>query len=170
MILWFISDTHFRHANMLLFRREDGSPLRDFSSVEEMDETIIERWNNVVRPSDHIWHLGDLTMLRGNHLRTIDYSIMGRLNGHKRLILGNHDHGSPEWYAKWFEKIRGSHRIDRELLFSHFPLHPGSIPAKCFNIHGHTHAQPSSLPYLNISVEMTDYRPISLDEIKSRLR
>ena len=166
MTLWFISDTHFRHSNILTFTREDGTPLRPFSSVEEMDELMIERWNAVVRPSDHVWHLGDVTMLRGNAIKTIDHSIMARLAGHKRLILGNHDHGDIKWYAQWFEKIRGSHRIDRTLLFSHIPIHPESLPKGCFNIHGHTHARPSTLPYMNISVERTNYRPLSLEEIK----
>jgi calcineurin-like phosphoesterase family protein len=116
-----------------------------------------------------VWHLGDVTMLRNKQIHSIDHSIMARLQGHKRLIFGNHDHGDPKWYAQWFEKLRGSHRIDRILLFSHIPVHPDSLPANCFNIHGHTHAQPSSLPYLNISVEQTEYRPISLEEIKQRL-
>lgn len=166
--IWYISDTHFGHANMLTFKREDGTPLRDFASVEEMDELMIQRWNEVVRPQDHIWHLGDLTMLREKQIRRISRSIMARLNGHKRLILGNHDHGDPAWYAEWFEKVRGSNRVDRTLLFSHYPVHPDSLPTGVFNIHGHMHDKPSTLPYLNISVERTGYRPISLEEIKDR--
>lgn len=169
MTLWFISDTHFRHANILTFKQEDGTPLRSFSSVEEMDETMVERWNAVVQPPDHVWHLGDWTMLRGKQIRQLDHQLMSRLKGHKRLVLGNHDHGDPAWYAQWFEKIRGSHRIDRTLLFSHYPVHPDSLPPGCFNIHGHTHAQPSTLPYLNLSVERMDYRPIDFDELRTRL-
>ena len=44
--IFFISDTHFGHAGILSFKREDGSPLRDFLSVEEMDEHMVERWNS----------------------------------------------------------------------------------------------------------------------------
>ena len=56
-----ISDTHFGHTNSWeKFKLSDGSPLRPFSSTEEMDETMIERWNAKVKQQDTVYHLGDV--------------------------------------------------------------------------------------------------------------
>lgn len=60
---FFISDTHFSHARILEFESDDGRPVRSgFSSVEEMDEAMIERWNSVVGPKDKVYHLGDVAI------------------------------------------------------------------------------------------------------------
>lgn len=87
MTLWLMSDPHFGHENMVTkFKLADGSPARKFASVEEMDETMIERWNEVVRPQDHGYILGDVAMRQQDLDR-----VMPRLHGHKRLVRGNHD-------------------------------------------------------------------------------
>ena len=98
--IFFVSDTHFGHANCLKFTRSDGSPLRIFSSVEEMDETMITRWNSVVKPNDRIYHCGDVVM-RKEFL----HSVLPRLNGKKVLLMGNHDIYGHEEYLKYFEDI-----------------------------------------------------------------
>ena len=182
--LWFISDTHFDHRRMVdEFKLEDGSPARKFASVEEMNEAMIERWNEVVRPQDHIYHLGDLTMHR--KIGTIRHRILNRLNGHKRLLLGNHDADKIESYLEWFEKIYASRVIDN-ILFTHIPVHPESLGRFRANCHGHTHHrvyQPVKItdhkgcgdrerlvPYINCCVERLDYRPISLEEIQKRIK
>ncbi len=170
MTLWYISDTHFDHANMIrTFKLADGSPARDFPSVEAMNETMIERWNEVVRPSDHIYHLGDVTMHR--QIGQIKYRVLDRLNGHKRLLLGNHDLDKVENYLPWFEKIKAC-QVHDHILFTHIPVHPQSLGRFAANVHGHTHHQvlpAATVPYINVCVEQTAYRPISLEEIKARL-
>ena len=183
MTIWFTSDTHFDHANMIhTFKLPDGSPARDFPDVETMNETMIARWNEVVRPSDHIYHLGDLTMHR--KIETIQHRVLNRLNGHKRLLLGNHDADTIQNYARWFEKIFASRVLDR-ILFTHIPVHSESMTRFVANVHGHTHhvcyppvrttdhkgygATERVVPYLNICVERTGYRPLSLEEIKAQL-
>ena len=75
MNTFFISDIHAGHANALKFTRENGSPLRPFASVEEMDETIIANWNSTVKPSDKVLVLGDL-VINKKYLPTV-----ARLNG-----------------------------------------------------------------------------------------
>ena len=174
MTLWFISDTHWDHANILTFKRQDGTPLRAFSSVGEMNERMIQQWNDRVQPSDHIYHLGDVTMARGNATTHID-TIMARLNGHKRICLGNHDQLTSKWYLKWFEKVKAYNVLDG-LLFSHIPIHPESFGRFKANVHGHTHAnRVLASPhhpdprYLCVCVEQTDYAPVSLEELKTRL-
>src|SRR4051812_27408885 len=79
--LWFVSDTHFDHANILKFTGDDGALIRPgFCCVNEMNERMIDNWNRVVKHGDHVWHLGDFAM--GN--RTISHRIVSRLNGRKR--------------------------------------------------------------------------------------
>ncbi len=174
MTLWFISDTHFDHANMLAFKRTDGGPLRPFASVEEMNELLIARWNDRVRPSDHIYHLGDVTMARGKAWTHID-AIMARLHGHKRICLGNHDQLASTWYQRTFEKVKACNVLDG-IIFTHIPVHPESLGRFKVNVHGHLHAnRVLTSPhhpdprYLSVCVEQTDYAPVSLEEIKSRL-
>ncbi len=101
--IWVIADTHFGHSNIVhKFKRADGSPLRDFKNVHEHDETIIRNWNERVRPEDHVYHLGDFAMAR-IHLATAQ-----RLNGHKRLVRGNHDiFKTREYVEAGFEEIYG---------------------------------------------------------------
>lgn len=162
MTIFLISDTHFGHWNMVhLFRRADGSPARDFASVNEMDERMIANWNSVVTPQDHVYHLGDVTMNPSHNLHLIK-----RLNGHKRLVLGNHDSGKvQEYLAAGFQKIFASRVLDG-WLFTHIPVHPDSINKKWKgNIHGHTHHACYPAPYVNVSVEVIDYTPVALESI-----
>ena len=85
MALYVTSDTHIGHAGMMSPRMSRPRP---FASVEEHDERIIAAWNNRVRPTDQIWHLGDFAFgCSAEHAR----AAFGRLNGVKHLIWGNHD-------------------------------------------------------------------------------
>jgi calcineurin-like phosphoesterase family protein len=164
--IWIISDTHFGHHNMAcVFTRPDGTPIRPFVSAEEMDETIIANWNAVVRPSDHIWHLGDVAMSQ-----SAMHKVMPRLVGHKRLVRGNHDIFKTATYLKaGFEEIRGCSVI-AGLIFTHIPIHDRCLGRFGANVHGHTHEQADFSPrHLNVCVEHTDYRPITLEEVKARV-
>ena len=62
--IWIVSDTHFMHKNILTFRDDKGELIRGkrFSDVQDMDETMIENWNSVVKPGDLVYHLGDVMM------------------------------------------------------------------------------------------------------------
>lgn len=167
-----ISDTHFFHINSLKFTRPDGSPLRNFANVDEMNEHMVTCWNKVVGPKDKIYHLGDVCM--GNASRNL--SIMDRLNGDKVLIKGNHDIGNIKDYIKYFRDVRGSHVL-AGIVFTHVPIHPQSLDRWRGNVHGHLHANQVLLGdhsgldkfldmrYLCVSVEQIDYTPISLEAI-----
>ena len=85
MSAFVIADTHWGHAKSLSFDQPDGSPLRPFSSCEEMDETMVERWNSVVKAKDTVYHLGDVAIPRGGLANLV------KCNGRKILIRGNHD-------------------------------------------------------------------------------
>jgi calcineurin-like phosphoesterase family protein len=159
---WIISDTHFGHSNILGFLKDDGTPLRSFSSVEEMDETMVKNWNDRVRPHDRIYHLGDVAMNR----RCIP--ILGRLNGKKVLIKGNHDIFPLKDYLPYFEDIRAYKVFPKHgTILSHIPVHTCQLHSRWkLNIHGHLHGNHvGDDRYLNVCVEQTGYSPVNLDEV-----
>lgn len=177
---WYISDTHFHHYNIIKYCD------RPFADVKEMDEALVQRWNEIVKPEDHISHLGDVTMERGGRVaKDRLVTLIKSLNGHKRLYLGNHDHFPIETYLEaGFEKVYATWRSQENIIFSHIPIHPDSLGSAIANVHGHTHDAPEYpaivrtdkegksvvKPYVNICVEKTLYRPIHIDEIMQRIK
>ena len=142
-----------------------------FKDAAEGDGYMLQRWADLVRPEDHIYHLGDLTLARGNHRDTDLVKIVRGLPGHKTLFLGNHDHKDARKYFEYgFQKVRASNVADG-LLLTHYPVHPGSLSLRVrFNAHGHTHGAPDiDHRYLNVCVERTAYEPIPIEEAKRRL-
>ena len=170
MTVWLISDTHFHHVNVLNFTGYDGKPLRVFDNVHQMDEYMVEKWNSVVKPDDKVYHLGDVVM----KATAESLKIVGRLNGRKTLILGNHDSPDVHLYRPYFSHIHST-RILSDYILSHVPLHPMSLGKAKANIFGHVHNNivPGQYgpKYYNISVEvLDDYTPISLEELDRRIR
>jgi len=170
--IFLIADTHFGHRGIVEFLRADGvTKERPWYNVEEMDEELISNWNRVVRPKDKVYHLGDVVINR-RALPTV-----GRLNGEKILIKGNHDLFKPEEYLKYFKDVRGSHKLDNYIL-THIPIHPDSLARWTNgNIHGHLHFNNVRLPdgsidkrYFCISVEQINYTPIAFEELKTILK
>lgn len=161
---YFISDTHFGHAGIVNFTRNDGSPLRPFTTIEEHDEHLVEQWNKIVKPQDKVYHLGDVVINR----RCLP--ILERLNGKKRLIRGNHDIFKTEEYSKYFDEILAYRVFGKEqFICSHIPIHPESLSRWKANVHGHLHANTLNDPrYVCICVEQTDYKPICMDELLQR--
>jgi calcineurin-like phosphoesterase family protein len=170
---YFISDTHFGHEKCWsTFKRVDGSPLRAFSSTEEMDQTMIRNWNQTVKAEDSVYHLGDYVINR-KHMH-----VGHQLAGRKRLVRGNHDiFKTDEYIALGFEEIYGVWVDPKSgIICSHIPLHPDSIKEGWINVHGHLHHGRVLLPnkqidkrYVCVSVEMTDYKPVSLGWIRAQV-
>jgi calcineurin-like phosphoesterase family protein len=168
-----VSDTHFGHVGVTRFLTDDGTKMRPWDTVEAMDEAMVERWNSVVRPQDTVYHLGDVVINR-KALPTL-----GRLNGQKILVKGNHDVFRLEEYTPFFKDIRGVGVLDGFVL-THVPIHPGSIERWTGNFHGHTHDKRVMLErywheeqevdgrYLCLCVEQTNFTPISLEDAKAR--
>lgn len=161
--VWLISDTHFGHKNILGFKRDDGSPLRNFDTCHDMDMTMVENWNKVVKPTDKVYHLGDVAFTDAG------LKLLGLCNGHKRLVKGNHDQFKTRRYMEHFEEIYGVRQIDG-FWMTHVPMHIGSLNRAKANIHGHLHANKVqgelSEKYFNVSVECIGYTPINFDIIK----
>lgn len=163
METWIISDTHFGHKSICKFLREDGTKLRPWDNVDEMDAVMIQRWNDVVKPRDTVYHLGDVVMNR-HCLETV-----GKLNGNKKLIMGNHDNFDHSEYLQYFSRLHGSMKLDGMLL-THIPIHQDSSRWCLANVHGHIHSQVIPDPrYYNVSVEQIDYQPQPLYLVKENI-
>jgi calcineurin-like phosphoesterase family protein len=187
--IWVTSDFHFGHGNAITqFKRDDGTPLRDFESIEDMNETIINNYNKVVKAGDSVYILGDVAINR----RYIN--LCGRLNGRKVLILGNHDiftnHRSND-YEPYFDRIHSNKVYMRKgaageqdgVIMTHFPI-VGNMERFAANIHGHTHwnlvgmdttkrVSPENTVskwYVNVCVERTNYMPVNVIELMDMLK
>ena len=118
--IFFASDHHMGHSNILTFHKADGSKLRDFAHVDEMNEHIIEKHNSVVKSSDKTYFVGDFCFSNK------DLYLLDRMNGEKILIKGNHDTLKLSQYEPYFKDIRGSHQF-AGILMTHIPVHPESL-------------------------------------------
>ena len=171
--IWVISDTHFNHANILKFEDRVGKAVRgQFNSVEEMNEHMIQRWNEVVKPGDKVYHLGDVVF--GNDKVEWMNTHMPRLMGSKRLVFGNHDEPSHFVGKGHFQKT-SLWRIFKEfnILLTHVPVHESTVMEgrggsirPMLNVHGHIHQNESPTKYhYNACVEMNNYTPINIEEL-----
>ena len=180
MQLWFTSDRHLSHENIIRYQN------RPFANAKEMDEALVDYHNALVKPEDHVYNLGDISMMRGGRVQQeLFCNQVRKFNGHKRLLLGNHDHFPIEVYLRaGFEKIYATWRGIDNILLSHVPIHPDSMSTALANVHGHTHGSSDEppikaadrdgvvrvKPYINISVERTDYKPLTLEDLHQRIR
>ena len=178
-----VSDTHFGHAGVCKFTHPDDPEvkLRPWTDPDEMDEEMIRRWNDRVRPNDKVYHLGDVVINR-KALKTL-----ARLNGDKVLIRGNHDIFRDDEYREYFRELRACHVINGMIL-SHIPVHEASLGRFGTNIHGHLHASRVKKArgvdaktgavlyskeidprYHCVCVELTDFTPILFEDVIRRI-
>jgi calcineurin-like phosphoesterase family protein len=177
-----VSDTHFGHKGVCHFMRKDGeTKLRPWDTAEEMDEEMVKRWNDTVRPGDKVYHLGDVVINRKA------LGIMRRLNGDKVLIRGNHDIFRDDEYREHFRELRAYHVLNGMIL-SHIPVHESSMGRFKLNVHGHLHSNRVMKPtgfnnktgeivygdeidnrYHCVCVEQTDFAPILFEDVAKRI-
>lgn len=160
MNTWFVSDTHFGHVGILAACRPQ------FSSVEEMDEIMIENWNRVVRPCDRVYHLGDFAWTT-----KIAKRVRLRLNGTIRLVVGNHDKILELADARLFQRMY-MWRIfeDEGFTATHLPMRVEQIRHGIYNVHGHIHAEPAPEPFHHcVCVEQTNFTPVALEDLRTSL-
>jgi len=171
--IWFTSDTHFGHKNILQLSN------RPFATVDEMNETIIANWNARVKPGDDVYHLGDVALCSRGKLR----DILSRLNGNIHLIRGNHEESASElperftWMKDYHEleiDDAEAHKGKRLLVLCHYAMrvwnasHYGT-----WHLYGHSHGElpddPASLSF-DIGVDCHGFRPLSYEEVKARMQ
>lgn len=185
--IFFTADLHFGHKMML---KKDRNFPRPWASAEEMDEAIIENWNQTVRPPDRIYVLGDVSF-RNN---TLTVGLIGQLRGNIHLVRGNHDESLSADILKQFESVshyKEARIAGTKIIMSHYALltwnkmHDGA-----WNLHGHSHgslAISETRKQMDVGIDSValhllgryeiggeyspslnprDYRPISFEEIK----
>jgi len=153
----YISDPHFFHKNEAL--------RRGFNDEFHMNEFIIENWNKSVTSKDVTWILGDITMEKPM------YAILDRLNGIKKVILGNHDRPQDvKELLKHVNYVCSSYKIKNKngvFILTHIPIHESQLSSRyTYNIHGHVHKH--SLPdkrYINVCMENVNYIPKLITEL-----
>lgn len=166
---FFTSDTHFSHANIIKYEN------RPFKNVNEMDEYLIEKWNNKVNKNDEVYHLGDFAFAPSNRIR----EILNKLNGRIYLIWGNHDkeikHNRSIQEKFIFCREYYSLKINNlPIILFHYPIavwdrqHHGSI-----HFYGHIHSNLDNHHPLvvelknayNVGVDVNNFEPKTLEEI-----
>lgn len=175
--VWFTSDTHFGHANIIKYCN------RPFRDVREMDEEIIRRWNETVPADGVVFHLGDFGY--GGSKEWAD--ILRRLNGRIYLILGNHDlKNIKQGYMAAFAHVTQQMTIrvgGQSIYLNHNPfLCYGGSYKDVWQLFGHVHSGPNSntgldhprLQHLfplqyDVGVDNNDFRPISFAEVKAKI-
>lgn len=184
-MVYFTSDLHLGHDNVIKF---DNRP---FSSVEEMDEELIKRWNSKVKPGDLVYVLGDL-IWKSKTNEAAD--ILRRLNGQIILIKGNHDRFFHNDKVK--KILAGIKDYDdicvtlkdgtpKRCILSHYfiPMYNGHFHG-AIHLHGHSHVTAEAKEEVEIAKELNkrgfpnkiynvgcmlwNYEPVTLDEILER--
>lgn len=165
-MIYYTSDTHFGHTNVIKYCN------RPYTSVEEMDEALIENWNNTVGNNDTVYVLGDFAFK--NAQATSNY--LRRLKGFKHLIWGNHDSNQvrnlqhPFWYSSqpYLEVKDGKDTV----VLCHYAMrvwnqsHRGNLM-----LYGHSHGTlPGTNQSLDVGVDCWNYKPVTLEQIKERLK
>jgi len=168
MEIWFTSDTHFDHENILKYEN------RPFADANEMTEALIDNWNNVVKPDDLIFHLGDVFFTSAARM---EY-IAKRLNGRKILIRGNHDKGISNGKFRKLGFDVYNYYFFEDFILSHYPQNENALRTAIANtdlkgnICGHLHSKGKDLPkdiYKCVSVELTNYKPINFSDIRKEI-
>lgn len=167
--VWVTSDTHFNHSKIIDYCN------RPFSSVKEMNETLINNWNKVVSQGDIVYHLGDFAL--GD--KSLIPDIFERLNGWIKFVMGNHDNlnimedlvkDSTLKSLSWEEVIKVGKKT---IIMNHFPF--SSLPNPNTNypviqLHGHVHSTPDK-PWkyfdnqYDVGVDNNNFTPINLCDL-----
>lgn len=173
----FIGCLHLGHGWMAEHRK--------FKSVDHYHEHLIKQWNSTVHKKDLVYILGDVTMEKSEF-----YPILDKLNGRKKVVLGNHDRGKdiPE-LLKYVETVEGMVHYKGYWL-THCPVHPQELTHVRGNIHAHVHemkvpevtltstywdlkrtiTSQSGDRYYNVDAENINYTPLTIEEILQTLK
>lgn len=161
---FFTGDHHFNHKKII------EACERPFKNVWAMNAYMIDRWNDVVKKGDLVYHLGDFALPnKGDGMEVKD--IVNTLNGQIHLIKGNHDDKNLKLFKGLFVKIVDLEYIKlstgQKVMLCHYPMaswrasHHGS-----WHLHGHVHGRMATRrSCLDVGVDATNFIPISEEEI-----
>ena len=163
------SDLHLGHQSLVKFR--NGVHNKNFKNASDYDQWLLNNWNSKVRSKDHAWILGDVAWTKS------DLEWLHLFNGHKHLILGNHDTERSNMdiheYLPYFDSIHGVHK-KYGVIMSHVPIHPNELAFRwTHNVHGHIHHAERNIDdprYINVNTDVRGGFPIHLDEIRKEIQ
>ena len=175
MKIWFTSDTHYGHTNILKYCN------RPFKNVNEMNNEMMSRWNNVVNDEDTVYHLGDFAFSRDLEFTL---NILNSLKGNKVLITGNHDRKMPSEIKRRFAFVTNyyefkvqddeANRGTQLIVMMHYAMriwnksHYGA-----WQLYGHSHGTLSDDPNalaIDVGVDCHNYTPINYEQIKEIMK
>ena len=165
---FFTADLHFGHNNVINFKNTDGTKARDFATVQDMEDAMVQMHNEIVKPTDKVYMLGDIAF----NQRGLDK--VKQMNGIKILVKGNHDQLKLNKYLDVFKDVRGCH-VMNGLVFTHIPIHIDQLGRFGCNVHGHLHMnrvmQGDKIDprFLCVSVEHTALKPIEFEDMVERI-
>ena len=155
-----IADTHFNHENIIKYCN------RPFENANQMNEYVVQKWNGTVRPVDTVYHLGDVGFGTQEQLK----GLIGRLNGTKILLIGNHDfkRGINLWKDSGFKEVYKKKIELGKYILTHEPLL--EVPENKINVFGHIHDKPldsifNPNNHFCVCCDVLDYVPIELENI-----
>ena len=157
---YFTADEHYWHRNIIKYCA------RPFPSIEENNEAIIERNNEVVGDNDIVIHGGDTTLL--SKLKFQKANILQRLKGKHVFLKGSHDSWLPDSAITRWEK----HIDDIYVVVDHYAgrvwprSHYGS-----WQLFGHSHGNLEAWENQHdIGVDNNNFYPVSFDELKEIMK
>ena len=165
MNTWFSSDHHLGHRNILKYTN------RPFSSVEEMDDILILRWNEVVKKDDTVYHLGDFCM--GD-----EWNYLSRLNGNILFIKGSHDSWMNKKDYPYLREITVDNYMDevnseykKLIVLCHYSLRSwNKSHYASWHLFGHHHGnlEPYGLSF-DVGVDCWDFYPVSFEQVREKM-
>lgn len=166
--VFFTSDTHYGHANVIRYAN------RPFSSAEEMDEAMVRNWNEVVRPGDLVYHLGDFALSRSDRA----VRIAKRLVGQKYIVWGNHDKDlrkdqvfCQQWV--WNRDLTQVEVAGQKITLCHYAMRTwASAHHGAWQLYGHSHGSLKDIGgrTLDVGVDCWGFTPVSFETLRQRMR
>ncbi len=162
-MIYFSSDHHFNHANILKYTQ------RPFSSIQEMDSEMISKWNSVVKDRDEVYYLGDLTLGNWGTAR----SYLKQLKGRIKFIEGNHD-------KRWFSSLESNQKLppiyelnymNKTIVLSHYSLRSWNKSFHgSYHLFGHSHGElPPYGKSFDIGVDCWNFYPVSIEQVFEKM-
>lgn len=170
-MIYFTADEHYFHKNIIKYCD------RPWKDEKDMRRDMIALHNDIIKPEDTVFHIGDFAMLGPSQHEKIS-NVMGKLNGINHLILGNHDECKPFRYvecgfwtvhtAHWFED--GKYKF----ALAHDPCVSCTLDENQILLCGHVHTLFTEVTedingkkklVINVGVDARNFKPISLQEI-----
>lgn len=166
MFDWVLSDTHFEHTNI------NELANRPFNSTDEMDQYLLDRWNQRIEPGESVLFLGDLAIARPENVS----ELFAQLNGNITFIKGNHDDKgiSKTLDIPVFSSVEFEYK-GLTLYCSHYPPEDNYEPPEHtqYWLCGHSHNnRPFFDPHqklFNFSVDVIGFEPLPFSDVMDLL-